>query len=392
MFSLVVSFIGIFVGLVIIKFNYFIKEYNPSSYLLAGYFMVFSLYGIAHQIISTSANPILFAIIFNHFTPFFASIGAILYLYTRSTLNDRFNILDKRNLIHLIPFVICIIDISPHLLLPFDYKIKIAKQIIEGKSSILLSKHLLFSDINASLLRQFINFLYILCSFVFILRKKVLRPINTKQFKIINIWLRFLIGSNLLFSLLMTVYLIETSFLQTKYLSNYTGFILDTTWIAHSVIILSIFLFPNILYGLPQFDHYTNPIQKQLIKKQYKPFELEDMYLLGIDDFIKDYIKSHPYIHENYSLSLLTADSKIPTHHLNFYFKEHLNTNFNSWKNNLKINYAIELIHDGILEHQTIDAVAKKSGFKSYSNFFTVFKDIKGVTPSAYIGGGIKSI
>ena len=381
-----VSLIGIFVGIIIVIFNYFNKKYSPSSYLLAGYFFVLSIYGLAHFTMSASTSPLLFVIQFNHIIPTFVSIGPILYFYTRITLDDRFHILDKRNLIHLVLVIISFIDIMPYLILPFDHKIQIAKNIISLKTNISNTHHLLFTDITASLMRQLINFIYLICSLKFIIYKKIDRPINLTQLKIINTWLRVLISSNLIFNTLILLYLIETAFVKTNYLTKYSAIILNSSWVAYSGIILSIFLFPNILYGLPQNTDIINIATKAVFKKGYKPFELDNAYILKIDHFITQYIESHPYIHEKYSLSVLTADSKIPTHHLNFYFKEHLNTNFNSWKNNLKISYAVELIKQGILDQLTIEAVALQSGFKSYSNFYAVFKNKTGLTPSEYIG------
>jgi AraC-like DNA-binding protein len=43
------------------------------------------------------------------------------------------------------------------------------------------------------------------------------------------------------------------------------------------------------------------------------------------------------------------------------------------------------LINEGSLNNLTIEAIAIKSGFQSYSNFYNVFKEELGVTPSDYI-------
>ena len=43
----------------------------------------------------------------------------------------------------------------------------------------------------------------------------------------------------------------------------------------------------------------------------------------------------------------MSADTDIPVHHLSYYFNEHLNVNFNTWKNDHKINFVIEQIEKG---------------------------------------------
>ena len=153
----------------------------------------------------------------------------------------------------------------------------------------------------------------------------------------------------------------------------------------------------QILYGIPQLNT-SNPVYKKLdlnsnstlnsdkeTKKVYKTFELEDAYLAQINVLVEKYIKTNPFVQDKFSLSVLTSETKIPTHHLNLYFKNYLNTSFNVWKNKLKIDYALGLIESGILNQITIEAIALKSGFKSYSNFFTVFKSQTGISPSDYI-------
>ena len=134
----------------------------------------------------------------------------------------------------------------------------------------------------------------------------------------------------------------------------------------------------------PLFDNINTEIESEE-KKTTKTFKLEEEYLEKIHKMMEAYIKDAPFTKDKFSLSVLTSDTKIPMHHLNLYFKDYLNTSFNVWKNKLKIEFAVNLINSGVLNQITIEALAMKSGFKSYSNFFTVFKDQMHVSPSEYI-------
>ena len=81
----------------------------------------------------------------------------------------------------------------------------------------------------------------------------------------------------------------------------------------------------------------------------------------------------------------MSADTDIPVHHLSYYFNEHLNINFNTWKNDHKINFVIELIEKGNYELLTLDALAKQAGFGSRTTFFNAFKQKTGLTPSEFL-------
>ena len=119
-------------------------------------------------------------------------------------------------------------------------------------------------------------------------------------------------------------------------------------------------------------------------KKEYKAFTLDDTYLEYIDQSLRDYMTNCPYVNDKFGLSMVTGETKIPIHHLHIYFKEYLKVNFNAWKNEHKINYSKELIDKNMLSSMTTEAIAVNSGFKSYSNYFTVFKSHTGMTPTEY--------
>jgi AraC-like DNA-binding protein len=123
----------------------------------------------------------------------------------------------------------------------------------------------------------------------------------------------------------------------------------------------------------------------ELIKRNAKSFEISQEKLKLLDDKIQQYILSKPYLNPDFNLSTMSADTDIPVHHLSYYFNEHLNINFNTWKNDHKINHIIFLIENGSNEMLTLDALAKQAGFGSRTTFFNAFKQKTGLTPSEYL-------
>lgn len=401
MLSLFVSVLSVFVAVLLFSFHILKKVSKPNIYLSI-FFLVYGIYGISHYIMLESSNTFLYAFFFNNFTPLYVLIGPSIYLYVKKTINDESCVLCKDELLHLIPTLITIIDLSPYLFKSFEFKTQFANEILINSNNISLTPHLIFNDYLGSLYRQILNLAYLLLTIKLILFPKKSIVISNKQEKIVMNWIKLLVVTVTSFFVFMLLYLISLKLkIGNNNSDNLSSIYLKITWIIHAILIVIIFSFPTILYGIPQltpsnpfFKNYTDPIDNSDLikderiveeKKQYKAFELEATYLDEINLLIEDYIKKQPFLLDKFSMSVLTTETKIPMHHLNLYFKNYLNTNFNTWKNKLKINYALTLIDSGILNQITIEAVALKSGFKSYSNFFTVFKNNTGISPSEYI-------
>jgi AraC-like DNA-binding protein len=381
---LFIAAISIVLSMVTVKYA-FNGEINFSNICLSGFLFIMGLYGIAHYIINYSHNVNLIANVLNIYTPLFVTIGPFLYLYTKKTLSDKINGFSIQDaLVLLIPFIIFTIDLSPHLISSFNEKIEIANDLVKNTGQYKGTRHLLFSDSTSTIIRTSINFIFILFSFVNLVKTKIISPLSEKQSKIMLNFLYFLNISNLIFTLLMLFYLA----IVLKYFINSEGIsqlVYNVSWIFHGIIIMIIFFFPSILYNIPQGEQY---IEKKIIseseKKKYKHYSLEIDYIVIIKDKLEYFLETKK-MGEDFKLSTLTFETKIPIHHLNLYFKEELKTSFSTWKHKHKLKYALELINEGSFNNLTIEAIAMKSGFQTYSNFFNIFKEELGVTPSEYI-------
>ena len=345
------------------------------------------LYGLSHHIINYSKNVFLIACVLNIFTPLFIAIGPILYLYTKKTLTDKVTVFSKINFLHvIIPVIIITVDQFPHLISSFDEKMEIADNLINNIENYHGTKHFLFTDINASIIRQLTNLIYTLISIIYLYNYKLNSVLNYNHSRKIILFLKYLIISNFCYTFLMNFYLIIVRKYERIIISeNASDYMYNSTWIAHSVILITILLYPSILYSLPQyFNHDIKIDTKEADIKKYKKFSLETVYVEIIKNKLDDFLENN-YKGEDFQLSTLTFITKIPTHHLNLYFKEELKVSFTSWKNNYKIQHAIKLLNDGSLSNLTIEAIALKSGFPTYSNFYTIFKEIMKKSPSEYI-------
>jgi AraC-like DNA-binding protein len=366
-----------------------INESNRVNVFLFAFFFINNLYSLAHYATIYSGSRTMIAILLVNLTPLFLTVGPILYFYVRGVLRDDFR-LSKLDLLHFIPAFILLINILPHLFSSFDSKLEYAERVLQNPAEILNNKNLFIPSVVNFLLRPIIGLIYIVvCIRLMFLKFKYERP-DDKQSKLIFKWLSFLIFNALLVYasfLIFTIFSFQTLDYKIAEVKGY--YFLNVTLIGLVLFNVSLLFFPNILYGLPQLDfmvsNYVQDTDTESAKKGVRSFEISTEKLELLHHKIEHYCERKPYLNPDFSLSTMSADTDIPVHHLSYYFNEHLNINFNAWKNDHKIIYVIYLIENGSNEMLTLDALAKQAGFGSRTTFFNAFKQKMGLTPSEFL-------
>jgi len=354
------------------------------------FFLINNLYSLAHYATIYSGSKSMIAILLVNFTPFFLLTGPMLFFYVRGVLRDDFKF-EKFDWLHFIPAFILLINILPHLFSSYDYKLSFAERVLMNPSEIINNKNLFVPSSVNFLLRPIIGLIYVgVCIRLMFLKFKFEKP-EDKQSLLIYRWLSLLIFNTLLVYISFLIFTIF-SFQSLDYkIAEVRGYyFLNISLIGLVLFNTTLLFFPNILYGLPQLDFLLpNRIKSPLIelapKKLVKSFEISEEKLQLLHDKINTYTLTKPYLNSDFSLSVMSANTDIPVHHLSFYFNEHLNINFNTWKNDLKINFVIEQIEKGNNELLTLDALAKQAGFVSRTTFLNAFKQKTGLTPTEFL-------
>jgi AraC-like DNA-binding protein len=75
----------------------------------------------------------------------------------------------------------------------------------------------------------------------------------------------------------------------------------------------------------------------------------------------------------------------VPKSHVVFLFKYHCTISFVDFKKIIRVQKAVLLIEEGFLKSNTLEALAVRTGFSSYSPFFKSFKSITGMSPKDYL-------
>jgi AraC-like DNA-binding protein len=104
-----------------------------------------------------------------------------------------------------------------------------------------------------------------------------------------------------------------------------------------------------------------------------------------IERLFTEYMLSKPYLKMGFSLNSISDGTKLPVHQISYFIKQRYNQNFNDWKNELRINHAVELIESGEAMHLTLESISMQCGYRSRANFVDAFKKMKGMPPSEFL-------
>jgi AraC-like DNA-binding protein len=350
-----------------------------------------NIYSLSHYAALNSGNKYFIAVMLVHFTPFYLLLGPFFYFYVRGLVYDDHK-LYKKDIVHFIPAIFILINISPYLFFGFDQKLIYAAEVIKNPNNIFNNNFLFVSPTISFISRPIFAISYVILSASLIYKKGLNENYKDMQPRLIYRWLISLIAMALLLYFTFLLFsIIGYNIRNAKEAEMRSEYILYGTGLGLLLLNFSLLFFPNILYGLPQLDYAMLKKNKPIIeldtslKKEVKSFEISDDKLSLLSAKIDAYLLSLPYINTNFTLSVMSADTDIPAHHLSYYLNEHLKINFNTWKNDLRINHVIDLINSGSYETLTLDALSKQSGFGSRSSFINAFKLKTGQTPSEYL-------
>ncbi|MEY2940495.1 MAG: hypothetical protein RJA67_180 [Bacteroidota bacterium] len=379
---------GIFTSFILL---YYLSSLNRSNTFLALFFLCCNAVLMVYFGLHYSKIEFWEGICFVHFLPLSFLLGPALFFYVKHTVSE-----DKRlhryDLVHLFPAVFTFFATLPFTSLSLATKTAIAHEIVNITEDYNLNfqwvtfEQILYGRSIHLILYCIASVIYFLWNKRHLLKKYGALPSNHR---LIQKWI---------FSLVFLQMVIAGNSLGhmiTIYAHNYAIFGIPSTVIFSEARFFAIcgggffvqnfilFLFPKILYGNVSYEVELNAgtilqeIKSSLPKKSssFYAFERE----------LEIYLASHPFVKKDFSLSQMSFDLKMPERFLSNYFNKEMEKTFGEWKNDLRIEYACQLIEEGNAKKITIEAISTDAGFVSRSKFIDAFKARKGVTPSVYI-------
>ena len=391
---LYLSLTGIILSVVLMYFN--TRNFKSSTYLSI-YFLIISIYGLNQYVLLHSKSVFWVTVFCTHFTFLYYLIGPLFYWYIRSVLDDdsRFR---KQDLIHLLPMMVYLIAAIPYYIAPLSYKLEIAAKIVENPGILgeinftILSE--LFSVIAVYITRSLLILGYLLWSFImysrFLKHQEELKILRRKAF--MKRWLPSLFGFTFIL-IASYLLLLFQSFITESMIPFFTlNFLNILTGSGLAGLVISLFFFPDILYGIPRVPESAGNVSDEKMTRvmpvalgAYTPhFEYD--YLHQIQAKAEVCMKEfQPYLQPQLNLNKFADILQLPAHHLAYFFREFKKQTFNDYNNECRIRYAKNLIFDGKTKDITLEAIGLLSGFTNRSTFFRAFKKSEGVSPAEFL-------
>ena len=167
------------------------------------------------------------------------------------------------------------------------------------------------------------------------------------------------------------------------------------------VFMVQLFLQPEILYGPKATSQSVSMVQVPQSKSMKPDFKwrtspkeivnkLDIQLTLKFNTQLKDIIKklesktAMNLIVKNPDINSTAFSEKlnVPRTYFQYFFKYHSDISFVHYRSKIRVHYAIEKMKDDYLSKNTMDALARESGFASYNPFYSAFKSEMGIGPS----------
>lgn len=372
LFLLLTSIVGF--AVVVLTLLSFRKNRLMNGYLISIFsiissrFFLIGSYGLQIQSFASDLN--------GPFKILLIAIFPLFYLYFREIVTDekRFN---PKNLIHFIfPILIFGINFLSHAFAAFEFYLK---------------------TINFVLV-SIIAFNYMSLSYM-LLREKLWSKktsVHYLHYRLIRSWTKyFFLLSVFVFIRLLVSFTYELMYSQEISGNEWSITLSAFFWL---IIFSKVLLSPQILFGMPRLMYKGKAIATSSILIQ--PFWKASDEVVHIDskentqmdfnvlELISDVdyytLKKKLFRNKNFSVFDLAREVGVPVAHIEYLFKYHSSASFNTYKTHLRIQDAIQLIHQGFLNKNSMEDLASLLGFNSALVFMQTFQNATGKKPTDY--------
>jgi AraC-like DNA-binding protein len=374
---------------------------NRAVVYLSLFYFILSMNMLGSYILLYSDSVLLGSIFITNFDFTRYLLGPLAYFYIRDTLSDDLKF-QKNDLMHFLLPIAVLFTLIPHLLSTYDHKKFIAEQILADRSFLSTYKPTILYDIigvkGIYLMRPIQTLIYIL--FGLNLYIKMLLKKNSSVFhsqrNVINRWLAVFIFFLVMVCVTQLTIYEEAGVKNTLETDLSARLMLYLTMVGIIGLLITPFIFPSILYGMPVLKHKSFLVrfkeqakvefEDMVVKKNSSNMLLESIYLKSIEQKIATCMETQkPYLNNDFNMNILSTLTNIPLHHLSYYFREFRHNTFTDMKNEYRVKHAVQLMESGELSQFTLETIGMQSGFETRNTFRNAFKKLYGMTPSDYV-------
>ena len=393
--------LGLFLPLILL---YFSKGYLVANRYLAGFLFFASLYLLEnfYFFYGESLHKVAF---FTNVHAFFYLMSPFAFFYVRSILRDNSK-LSKRDYLHFAPFVLSFIGYIPYFFTSWDHKLMVAQNTLSEDWDLsqfhvnIIFPHKIEQAL--SVLNTYIysiSLWYLLWYYKKSANKSV---VYTEPYKVIRNWLVVFVGIITIITINFTIAMANLWIYDDKSIflekASLALLFASVVYVGMNMIIM---FFPHIMYGFPvslkstptgEIANVFEP-QPYFFKESYsqdqklknEPQLYTPEYRETIETALESFKIRKAFLEANCKLTHVAKESGIPAHHLTYFFNEIQKISFSDWRNNLRVEHAKVLFHQGETDKITLHTISLNCGFASQNTFIRAFKKTTGTTPSNYL-------
>lgn len=391
-----ISVLIVLLAVILFTFN---RKQNSNVLFISLFLVIFAIQ-MATTGIGNFDGPVwLYAVLLVNFSPFYYLIPVLLYFFVRGTFSGI--PLRKKDMLHLIPFLIAFVSIIPYLLTSYAYKLAAAEKVLGDYHAYAdFDFGFLYPPYYNQLVRPVILLLYLRASLVIVRKYRIQHKSESDAFSARN---RYFLRPVFTIITLFAVYALFSLFLYNQYFFNVDLSIIrleaKILFYYSLAVYLSIPVYlmfnPEILYAresVQMTDEVPITVRKPACKPEkpcqdasIQPASHEDNYIQLTERILEYLTNEKPYLNPTFTVHDLCTQLNAPRHHVQYCLKNIMNKSFTDLKNEFRIQHAKDLMTKKEDRFFSIDGVGKQSGFASSSNFFATFKQVTGMTPSQWM-------
>jgi AraC-like DNA-binding protein len=293
--------------------------------------------------------------------PFDFLAGPLLYLYIRRLLTRQ--ALRRKDLLHFVPFILCIIYLLPYYFQSSEYKL----------GNVTSPQYAQWYYLRAAL-ALILSAVYL--AGVVLMLARFTRKINQESSpaeRAILFQARFLVFSFLAILLIAIFrYFFDLRF--PAYM-GYTNLMLPLG--------ATLIVYAMAYFGLRKSEwlEMENVSPAKKYERSNLTPERSERYLKRLLDLMET---EKPYTNGDLTIQKLAEKLAVPAPHLSQTINERLNQSFSEFINTYRVEEAKRQLLDAKKKHYSILAIAEEVGFNSKSSFNAVFKKHTTITPSEF--------
>lgn len=355
-----------------------------ANLLLAGFFILSSLHTLQHFIIEASLLKYV-SWFYVWPLPIFALMPVLIFFYFQKVIEK--NLVWKPwYLIFLIPFIISALDVFLFYLKSDSDRLDIIHDVMFYPAN-RFNKFYGFFTLKTHFLIRY-TWAFGTCVILWFKLVPFISSGNADKNKNkLNWWLTIFLGILSIIVLAAYLLLINSSFSGVFGMLNpYINLLFIIMFSSALILAIAPLYFPTIFHNFP-FVIQEIKQKKETVNFLHDDNQANPKFGLDVVFLKKEILGSEVqklFLDPNFDLNDLAQYMKVPAHHLSYLFNQHFGLSFANYRNQIRIEFAAQLIKDGFLINSTTEALALECGFISRSAFSKTFKSIKGLNSSEY--------